>query len=82
MKNHLDQNETRRLRTIGLQIGLQRKKKGLTIEQLAERIAMSPNTLQKLEAPGTEKGVSLRTLFRICDVLEIPIDRLFTNIDE
>jgi transcriptional regulator with XRE-family HTH domain len=43
------------LKAIGLQIGLQRKKKGLTIEQLAERIAMSPNTLQKLEAPGGKR---------------------------
>lgn len=58
---------------LGLKIAYYRKLKGLTQEQLAERIDRTPAFIGHVEAPNINKAVSLDTLFDIARVLETPI---------
>lgn len=58
-------------RSIGLRISYYRKKRGLTQEQLAEKINCDLSWLGQLEAPNIVRGLSMDSLFRIADALEI-----------
>ena len=58
--------------TMGLKIAYFRKKAGYTQETFAEKIGKSVNFLAQVEGPGTVRGVSLETLFKIADVLNVP----------
>lgn len=62
--------------TMGLKIAYYRKKAGYTQEVFAERIGKSVNFLAQVEGPSTVRGVSLETLFKIADVLNIPPSKL------
>ena len=62
--------------TLGLKIAFYRKKAGYTQEAFAEKINRSPNFLAQVEGTGTTRGVSLETLFKIADVLNIPASKL------
>lgn len=57
---------------VGLKIAYFRKLRGLTQEQLAERIDRTPAFIGHVEAPNISKAVSLDTLFDIASVLDIP----------
>lgn len=57
---------------LGLKIAYYRKLKGLTQEQLAEKIDRTPAFIGHVEAPNIKKAISLDTLFEIASVLEIP----------
>ncbi len=57
---------------IGLKIAYYRKLRGLTQEQLAERVNRTPAFIGHVEAPNISKAVSLDTLFDIASVLEVP----------
>ena len=48
---------------LGLKIAYYRKLRGLTQEELAERIDRSPAFVGHVEAPNIKKAVSLDTLF-------------------
>ena len=56
---------------VGLKIAYYRKLRGLTQEQLAERIDRTPAFIGHVEAPNISKAVSLDTLFDIASVLEV-----------
>lgn len=56
---------------LGLKIAYYRKKAGYTQEVFAEKIGKSLNFLAQIEGPGTTRGVSLETLFKMADVLGI-----------
>lgn len=58
--------------TMGLKIAYYRKKAGYTQEMLAEKIGKSVNFLAQIEGPSTIRGVSLETLFKLADVLNVP----------
>ena len=60
-------------RQLGLKIAYYRKYRGLTQEQLAERIDKSAAFIGHVEAPNIDKAVSLDTLFDIATVLDIPV---------
>ena len=60
-----------RYRIMGLRIAYYRKKAGFTQEVFAEKIGRSLNFLAQVEGTGTTRGISLETLFRICDVLNV-----------
>ncbi len=62
--------------TLGLKIAYYRKKAGYTQEVFAELIDKSVNFLGQVEGPGTIRGVSLETLFKIAQVLKIPPSKL------
>ena len=64
-----------RYRQIGLKIAYYRKLRGLTQEQLAEKVDRAPAFIGHLEAPNVDKGISLDTLFDIADVLDVPPQR-------
>ena len=57
---------------IGLKIAYYRKLRGLTQEELAERIDRTPAFVGHVEAPNICKAVSLDTLFDIAAVLDVP----------
>lgn len=59
-------------RQIGLKISYYRKLRGLTQEQLAEKIDKAPAFIGHVEAPNVRKAVSLDTLFDIAEVLDVP----------
>lgn len=61
-----------RYREIGLKIGYYRKLRGLTQEQLAEKVNMELSSIGALEAPNVERTISLEAVFAIADVLETP----------
>lgn len=68
-------------RTIGLKISYYRKLRGLTQEQLAEKIDKNLAFIGAVEAPNVNRTVSLDTLFDIADALEVPAYK-FLNDDE
>ena len=57
--------------TLGLKIAYFRKKAGYTQEVFAEKIGKSVNYISQIEGTGTVRGVSLETLFKMADVLNI-----------
>ena len=65
--------------TLGLKIAYYRKKAGLTQEVFAERIGRSVNFVAQFEGPGTVRGVSLETLFKIAQVLQISPAKLLED---
>lgn len=65
--------------TLGLKIAYYRKKEGYTQEAFAEKIGRSVNFLAQVEGTGTVRGVSLETLFKIADCLNIPAAKLLED---
>ncbi len=70
---------TDRYITMGLKIAYYRKKAGYTQEVFAEKVGKSLNFISQVEGPGTVRGVSLETLFKISDVLNIPPSKLLED---
>lgn len=64
-------NNSERYRDLGCAIAYYRKRKGLTQEQLAEKIGVSRQHMGAIEAPNMIRAVSLDTLFNIAAVLEM-----------
>ncbi len=62
--------------TLGLKIAYYRKKAGYTQETFAEMIGKSVNFVGQVEGTGMVRGVSLETLFKIAQVLNIPPSKL------
>ena len=62
--------------TLGLKIAYYRKKAGYTQEVFAELIDKSVNFVGQVEGPGTVRGVSLETLFKIAQVLRVSPSKL------
>lgn len=57
---------------LGLKISYYRKLRGLTQEQLAEKIDRTPAFIGHVEAPNICKAISLDTLFDIASALDVP----------
>lgn len=66
----MDMNDKRYIE-IGLKIAYYRKLNGLTQEQLAEKIGISPGYLSQVETPSFVQPVSLKTLFAIADLFHV-----------
>ena len=66
---------------LGLKIAYYRKLRGLTQEQLAEKIERTPAFIGHIEAPNISKAISLDTLFDIASALDIPAHKflIFEN---
>ncbi len=65
--------------TLGLKIAYYRKKAGYTQELFAEEIGKSVNFLAQVEGTGIVRGISLETLFKIADKLNIPPAKLLED---
>ena len=63
---------------MGQRIREHRKKKGLTQEQLAELIDISPSFMGHIERGG--RISSLDTVMRLCEVLEVMPNELLTDM--
>ncbi len=68
-------------RKLGLKISYYRKLKGMTQEQLAERLDKNLAFIGAVEASNIDRTVSLDTLFDIADILEVPAYK-FLDFDE
>ena len=65
--------------TLGLKIAYYRKKRGYTQESFAEKVGISLNVLAQVEGTGTVRGVSLETLFKMADVLQVAPSKLLED---
>ena len=68
-------------RQLGLRIAYYRKLRGLTQEQLADKVDRTPAFIGHVEAPNIKKAVSLDTLFQIATVLDVPVYK-FLQFDD
>jgi len=59
---------------IGLQIGIYRRAKGLTQEELAQRSGVHYNTIVKLENLTKPANPTIMTLQKIAESLEVEIE--------
>ena len=66
-------------KTIGLKISYYRKLRGLTQEQLAEKIDKNLAFIGAVEAPNVNRTVSLDTLFDIAVALDVPAYKFLTE---
>lgn len=66
---------------IGARIVYFRKIKGLTQERLADDVGISPQYLSRIENGSYPKSVSLSTLMRIAQKLEVPMSKLVEDIE-
>lgn len=62
---------------LGLNIVYYRKLKRMTQRELAEKVGISRTHMSNIEATGVETGVSLAVIFKIADVLDVPVKELF-----
>ena len=74
---------TEKYRQIGLKIAYYRKLRGLTQEELAEQVGLTPAYIGHLEAPNISKALSLDTLFDIADALHVDAQKflMFAHIN-
>ena len=70
------------LRKMGLNLAYYRKFKDLTQEALAEKANVSRTTIADFEITADYSGISLGTIFKLADALEIPVKKLFDFRDE
>ncbi len=61
----------------GLKVQYYRKLRGLTQEAFADQIGRSWSFVAKVESPTRPFGVSMETLFKIAEALDVPISKLF-----
>ena len=64
-------DNTARFTELGYAIAYYRKHRGLSQDQLAERVGISRQHMGAAEAPNMSRGISLELLFNIATVLEI-----------
>lgn len=75
----MKQEHREQYRKLGLKISYYRKLKGLTQEQLAEKLDKNLAFIGAVEAPNIDRTVSLDTLFDIAKVLDIPPYKLLKD---
>lgn len=56
---------------LGLVIALIRKRKGFYQEQLAEKSTLSRSTISKIEAANLARSITLDSLYKIADALDM-----------
>ena len=72
---------TEQYRQIGLKIAYYRRLRGLTQEELAEQVGLTPAYIGHLEAPNISKALSLDTLFDIAAALDVAPQKFLTFED-
>ena len=63
----------------GLKVQYYRKLRGMTQEAFADKAGISWSYLAKIESSTRPFGVSMETLFKIADVLDVPVSKLFED---
>ena len=75
MSRYMKKNHFNKYRCLGLNIAYYRKSKNLSQDKLAEMINISRTHMSRIET--ADCAVSLDVIFNICDVLEVPPEKLF-----
>ena len=68
-----------RYQTLRLKIAYYRRKAGYTQGAFSEAIGKSDNYIAQIEGLGSNKGISLETLFKIADALGVEPSKLLDN---
>ena len=68
-------------RRIGLKISYYRRLRGMTQEQLAEKVDKNLAFIGAVEAPNINRTASLDTLFDIAEALDVEPYKLFVEDD-
>ena len=63
----------------GMLVQYYRKLRGLTQEAFADEIGKSWSFVAKVESPTRPFGVSMETLFKISEVLDVPVSKFFEH---
>lgn len=63
----------------GLKVQYYRKLRGLTQEAFADEVGKSWSYIAKIESPTRPFGVSMETLFKMAEVLQVPVTKLFED---
>lgn len=63
-------------RKVGLRIAYYRKLRGYTQETFSEKLSVSVSYYSQIEAAGCCKPISLRTLFKIAEALDVDPHKL------
>ena len=63
----------------GLKVQYYRKLRGYTQEAFADKIGKSWSFVAKIESPTRVFGFSMETLFKIAEVLQVPVSKLFED---
>ena len=71
----MDINQYEKYRKMGLNIAYYRKDKGHTQLKLAELLDIDRTHMQKIETANA--GVSLDIIFKLSDILNVPVYRFF-----
>lgn len=66
--------------SLGERLRIERKRRGVSQRQLAERIGLSPSLISQIETGRSKPSVS--TLYAMVTELGISLDRLFSGSDE
>lgn len=82
MKRFMKTSYDERYRQIAKRIAYYRMKRGLSQDELADKINISKSYLSKIEAPNSTKAYSLDVLFAIADGLEVDVIQFFKPIEE
>ena len=69
------------IETIAYNVIKYRKLNGITQEQLALDIGVSPEFIRKFESTKGSEGLALITLYKISIVLNTSIDKFFESIE-
>ena len=77
--NTMEKKHQEQFIKFGLKVQYYRKLRGMTQEAFAEKIGRSWSFVAKIESPTRAFGVSMDTLFRIAEVLQIPASKLFED---
>jgi len=68
------------IETIAYNVKKYRKLEGITQEQLAIDIGVTPEFIRKFESTKGSEGLSLMSLYKISIVLNVSMDKFFENI--
>ena len=78
----VDAKYRQQLRMMGLNLAYYRKLRDLTQEELAEKASISRTRIADFEITASYTGLSLGTIFKLADALDIPVKKLFDFRDE
>lgn len=63
----------------GLKVQYYRKLQGFTQEAFADEIGKSWSFVAKVESPTRAFGVSMETMFKMAEILKVPVAKLFED---
>ena len=72
-------DDDKMLEIVSTNVRKYRKEAGITQEQLAVDISMSPDYLRRFESQKGREGLTVRKLYKMSVVLNVPIDKFFED---